>query len=165
MSSNSLCTERAGSRNSSPEARRQAGLDATARAGVAPVQLQLRRPMREEEPPHLARAAGFSCASSWTTALLIGRDSDEHVSVPGAVIDVEAVINEFRTAAIIDLGPHDIGKAHLFAAQFRERQRQAALPRLVGMGLHPWMVGRGVVRHEVQHQPAAALATTPVQPV
>jgi hypothetical protein len=40
--------------------------------------------------------------------------------MPGGVIDVEAVINEFRTLAIVNLGPYHICQAYLLAANFRK---------------------------------------------
>lgn len=43
----------------------------------------------------------------------------EHVEVPGRMIDVEAMVNEVATIAIINLGPREVGKAHLFGAQIR----------------------------------------------
>ena len=49
------------------------------------------------------------------------------------MIDVEAGIDEFATVAIVNLGPHDIGEAHLPAAKFRERQRQPALALVSGV--------------------------------
>src|ERR1700730_5155690 len=57
----------------------------------------------------------------------------EHVVMPGGVIDVEAGIDQLAAVAIVDFGPHDIGQTHWFAAEFRERQRQAALRLVAGV--------------------------------
>src|SRR5271167_2228346 len=53
--------------------------------------------------------------------------------MPGSVINVETVLDEFAAVAIVNLGPHYIGEAHLLAAQFREWQKQAALPLVAGI--------------------------------
>src|SRR5215470_1753757 len=53
--------------------------------------------------------------------------------MPGSVIDVEAVIDDFRTVAIINLGPHQVGQAHLPAAEYREWQLQPALRLVSGV--------------------------------
>jgi len=53
--------------------------------------------------------------------------------MPGSVVDVEAVIDQFGAVAVVDLCPHHFGQAHLLAAQLRERQRQATLCLVAGV--------------------------------
>ena len=57
----------------------------------------------------------------------------EHIEAPGAVIDVEAAIDEIVSVAIVLLSSHRIGQSHLLAAKFREWQRQSALPLVSGV--------------------------------
>ena len=49
------------------------------------------------------------------------------------MIDVETALHELAAVAIIDLGPHGIGKTYLLAAGLRELQRQTALPLVAGV--------------------------------
>src|ERR1700720_2985982 len=57
----------------------------------------------------------------------------EHIELPWDMIDVEAVICEFAAVAVVNLGPHQIGQADVPAAEFRESQRQSALPLVSGV--------------------------------
>ena len=57
----------------------------------------------------------------------------EHVEVPWGMIDEQTVINKVAAIAIINLGPHRIGQAHLLAVQIRKWQQQAALPLVAGI--------------------------------
>ena len=49
------------------------------------------------------------------------------------MIDEETVIDEIAAVAIVHLGSHHIGQAHLPAAKFREWQGQPALPLVSGV--------------------------------
>jgi hypothetical protein len=49
------------------------------------------------------------------------------------VLDEEAGTDQLAAVAVVNLGPHDIDKAHLLTTKFAERQLQAALPLVAGV--------------------------------
>jgi hypothetical protein len=57
----------------------------------------------------------------------------KHVEVPRTVIDEETIINEVAAVAVVNLDPHHICQAYLLATQFRNWQRQFALPLVSGV--------------------------------